>query len=428
MKFQVSKGKILQAVNIVKQAVANRTTNPILKTILVEANEDGWLILRATNNILDISAMIQAEIEEPGRVCISDLVIDLLPTFEDGKYEDNKLVNPVKFALKDMSLTVTQGKRKHRPVVMSSDKFPKKIEIEGYQELATEDTGKLIEAFQRLQISVGVTEDRRILQGFHFNPHLKMMVTGDGTRVSLRENIELPGNIANPPAKLIMSVLSNLTGLGAKDKLEIKTGPNPPAQGLVAFRGTQVIEDSPYLKWEVIVNSLDGEYPTKPGEIVPVPVKLVQENLAKNPVLEIIVNREVLSKILAICKIYSDRAFNEGKSTHVTLIKNGNGVVFSMHIPDLVEMEEPLECKIVSKEDDFKFLFHPGMCLEALGAIKAEDILLKFYEEVSPFIIQDGTDFTYLQAAMKSSKKEVKNDTSESKLEGTGTVVSSEGN
>src|SRR3990167_4515107 len=179
MKFSISKNKILQAINIVKQGVANRTTNPILKTILMEAKEDGWLMLRATNNVLDISVEVKAEIEKIGKCCVSDLVINLLPTFEDGQYKENVLVNPIKFDLTEKGLVVTQAKRKHRPVFMSSNDFPKKPEVDGYIEFT--NISNLIEAFQRLSISVGVTEDRRILQGFHLNPHLKDMVTGDGT-------------------------------------------------------------------------------------------------------------------------------------------------------------------------------------------------------------------------------------------------------
>lgn len=390
MKFQVSKQKILQAVDIVKTAVASRTTNPILKTILVEASEDGWLTLRATNNTLDISAQIKADIEEPGRICISDLVISLLPTFEEGIYKDNVLTNPVQFVVDEekLSLTVSQGKRKHRPVVMSPEEFPKKIEVTDYQEF--KDASQLIESLQRLNVAVGVTEDRRILQGFHLNPHLNMMVTGDGTRVYLRENITLPGNIANPQAKLVMSVLSNLNGLTEKDKLEVKSG------GMVAFRGTQFSNDEPYLKWEIIITGLDGEFPTTPR-------KLVQDNLAQEPKLKVQADRQVLAKILQICKVYSDRAFDEGKSTHVTMLNNSSGIVFSMHIPDLVQMEEPLECQF--EGDELKYLFHPGLALEALNTMKTETVELRFYEELSPFLILDGTDFTYLQGAMKQSNK-----------------------
>lgn len=388
MKFQVSKNKILQAVNIVKQAVANRTTNPILKTILIEAGEDGWLTLRATNNTLDISAMIEADIQEAGRVCVSDLVIDLLPTFEDGQYKDNVLTNPVKFELTEKSLIVTQGKRKHRPVFMSPDDFPKKLEVTDYQEV--KDAAQLIEAFQRLNVAVGVTEDRRILQGFHLNPHLNMMVTGDGTRAYLRENITLPGNIANPQAKLVMSVLSNLTGLTDKDKLEVKSG------GMVAFKATQFTNDNPYLKWEIIITGLDGEFPTTPR-------KLIQDNLANTPKLTIKTDKQVLSKILGICKVYSDRAFDEGKSTHLTMTKNGSGIMFSMHIPDLVEMEEPLECQY--EGDDFIYRFHPGLALEALNTMKTDAVELRFFGELTPFLILDGSEFTYLQGAMKQSSK-----------------------
>ena len=395
MKLEISKNQIMQGLNIVKQGVANRTTNPILKTILFEAKPDGWLLMRATNGVLDISTEVKAEVKKPGKVCVSDLVINLLPTFEDAIHKDAILQNPVKLEVGDKGLTVNQGKRKHRPVFMAADEFPQKMMVEDYQTLASVDIKNLIEAFQRLNVAVGVTEDRRILQGFNLNPHLSTMVSGDGTRVYLRENIKLPGNIANPPAKLIMSILSNLTALGDSDTLEVKSG------GLVAFKGTYSTSNGPYLKWEIIVNGLEGDFPGRPQE-------LILESMQKQPKLKAKVKKASISRILGICKIYADRAFNEGKSTHVTMLTTESGLMFQMYIPDLVEMDEPLECQIEGEE--LKYLFHPGLALEALDTMKAEQVELRFFGELAPFLILDGTDFIYLQGAMKQANKEEKKD------------------
>lgn len=388
MRFRVSKNTIVQAINIVKEAVASRTTNPILKTVMVEAKEDGWLSLRATNNILDITAEVKAEIEIPGKVCMSDLLISLLPTFGDAIYQDNVLTNPLQFEFTEKGLVVIQGKRKHRPTWISPDDFPKKLEITDYEVI--QEKAVLIEAFQRMSIAVGVTEDRRILQGFHINPHNQEIVVGDGVRVYFRENIALPGNIADPPARLVMPILSNLTTMSDKDILEAKLG------GLLAFKGTQIVNEEPYLKWEIIINGLDGDFPTTPK-------KLIEEAKSKKSRFSIKTNRQLLTRVLEVCNIYSKRAFDEGKSVHTILTKNGSGVMFSMHVPDLVEMEEPLECEY--EGDDFRFLFHPGLTLEALGTMKSDTVELQFFGEEAPFLMLDGSQFTYLQGAMKENKK-----------------------
>lgn len=404
MEFQVSKAAIMQGINLVKGAVAGKTTNPILKTIYMSAKSDGWVLLRATNLVMDISAEIKATVTEPGEVCISDLVTDLLPTFEEGTYKDGLLTNPIKFVFNDKGLSVTQGKRRHRPAYVPVTDFPKQLVVEGYNQLTNEQRANLIESFQRLQVSVGVTEDRRILQGFHINPHTKHMVTGDGTRVSYRGNFDIPGNIANPPAKLIMGVLSNLVSLSPKDILEIKTS------GLVAFKAQQIANDEVFLKFEILINGLDGDYPARP-------VELIDEAIARDPHLTIRADKPTLIKILEICNVYSQRAFNEGKSQHVTLMANEQGIVFSMHVPDLIEMEEPLDCKYDG--DDFTYLFHPGMALEALRIIKSDVVELVYAEPLKPFLIfeivkvktEDGeketrSDFVYLQGAMKDKKNE----------------------
>lgn len=392
MKFEISKNKLLQATNMVKQAIALKTTNPILKTVFIQA-EEGWITFRATNTISDIEVKIKAVIEKPGSCCVDSLVTDLLPTFEDGKYENNLLLNPVKISL-DKRLTISQGKRRHQPVYMDSATFPVKQEIKDYVEVNSEDKLKLIEALQRLQTSVSTLADRPVLQGFHINPHLGFIIASDGNRVSLWEDIQVPGNITTPPARILIPVLSNLLTLSENDKLEMKFGV------WSGFRAEQYLNGEPVLKWEIIFNSLSGDYPPKARDSL----KAAQE---AQPHLKIIANKELLKNILTVCKMYSDRAYNEGKGDYqVVLSKNGKGVVFSMNIADLVEMEEPLECE--SEGEELEVWFLPGMLLESLTSVKSDKAELRFFGEKAPFVLLDEAtpQYSYLQVPMAKKLKQ----------------------
>lgn len=393
MKFQISKNKLLQATNMVKQAVALKTTNPILKTVFIQA-EEGWLTFRATNTISDIEVKIKANIEKPGSCCVDSLVTDLLPTFEDGKYDaDNVLLNPVKFSL-DKRLSISQGKRRHQPVYMDSATFPIKQEIKDYVEVSSDDKLKLMEALQRLQTSVSTLADRPVLQGFHINPHLGFIIASDGNRVSLWEGITVPGNITTPPARILMPVLSNLLTLSENDKLWMKFGV------WSGFKAEQYFNGESVLKWEIIFNSLSGDFPPKARDSL----RAARE---APPSLKIIADKELLKNILTVCKMYSDRAYNEGKGDYqVVLSKNGKGVVFSMNIADLVEMEEPLECEV--EGEDLEFWFLPGMLLESLIPVKSDKAELRFFGDKVPFVLLDDAtpQYSYLQVPMAKKPKQ----------------------
>lgn len=392
MKFSVSKNKIVQFTNLVKQAISTKTTNPILKTVYLEALEDGWLILRGNSVILDIIAKIKAEVEETGQCCVDNLVLDILPTFEDARYEGDILKNPIKFHLDDGKLVLSQGRKRHRPVYQDAAQYPKPIVVGDYEEI--KDRQKLIEVFQKLQISVSTMAGRAILQGFHINPHLKQVVSGDGTRTSLWENIEFPGNIATPPARFVMTILSSISALSERDKLEAKFGV------WSGFRSQQLNNDGEIISsWEVVFSQIEGDFPTKP-------VQLIKDASSAQPKLAVMADKKAVEDVLTVAKIYSDRAYNEGRSAHVVLSKNGEGIIFSMLIPDLVEMEEPLtQCEI--EGEDFEYWFHPGMTLEALNVIKSPKVEFRFYGQNKPFLIidPDNPDYIYLQAPMIKNEK-----------------------
>ncbi|RJQ27295.1 hypothetical protein C4577_01635 [Candidatus Parcubacteria bacterium] len=394
MEFSVSKNKLLQATNLVKQAVATKATREILKTVYMKA-EEGWLTSRGTDTNMYVSISIPLEVVEPGEVCIDSLVLNLLPTFADAHYkEDGQCSNPIKFKLgrgETKRLSISQGKSRHSPIYMDPAEFPKFPEVLEYSPISFEDKAKLVQAFQRLQVSVSDLVDRRILQGFHVNPHSNYIITGDGNRISLMEGLTIPGNIGTPNAKMVMSVLSNISGLSASDVLEVKFG------NWTGFRAQQTLDGQVISKWEVIINTLAGEFPT-------IALESIQNAKRARTKLEVLVDKKALDNALSVCKIYSDAATEAGKINYAKLAKTQDGVIFSMEIPELVsDMVQPLDCEATG--DDFEILLHPGTLLEALPTVKSEKVKLQFYGPRLPFLMFDLEEekYTYLQVPMAAN-------------------------
>lgn len=68
MKFTVNSGALNEALQSLK--VASGSVDPMLRVVLVEADDAGSLRLTATDTTLQITASISAQVEEPGRITI----------------------------------------------------------------------------------------------------------------------------------------------------------------------------------------------------------------------------------------------------------------------------------------------------------------------------------------------------------------------
>ena len=70
MKFRCKQQILAKAVNIVSKAVSLRTTIPILKGILIKA-ENGKIRMYASNLDIAISDTIEADVEEEGSIVVT---------------------------------------------------------------------------------------------------------------------------------------------------------------------------------------------------------------------------------------------------------------------------------------------------------------------------------------------------------------------
>jgi len=366
MEFDIDKLTILPALNFVSQAVVVKSAIPIFKTILISA-EKGSVIVRATNNIFDMRYTVPANVKLEGSCCVDSMLVGLLDCFSDDLIHFKK----------GARLSITQGSRRHQLVYVDPEMFPQLPDISVNYE--TVDAKSLSRALMCCLGSCLVAGDRPILQTYYINPHTRQIITGDGTRVSLYTDIKVPGNSANPPAKILSSVLlPGIRSLDSETTLEACFGVRS------GFRTAN---------WEIFITSLSGEFPAVAG-------KIILDALHVEPKLTVTFDKLELKNVLRVCSLYANRAYTENKQAQSSMVyEGGNSLRFAMDIVDLSKVDEPIKKFEAKGVDNFEILINPTYLLGVLDNIIADVVEVRFFSNIKPFLVLDRKDpnYVYLQ-------------------------------
>jgi len=382
MKFNVKQEVFVKWFALVSQAIGAKTTNPILKTVLLEAKENNELSLRANNDFMEISVSFPADVLEVGSCCIDNFSLSMVSKFDVGK--------DVSFS-KAKRLTISQGGRSHRPVYIEPSEFPSKMICEDYQEA---DNKGFVAVLRKAFVSVSSLSDRPIFQAFHINPETKEIVTGNGDSITLFQEISFGRSVANVPAKIIYPLLNQIEALSKNDKFQISLGE------VNGFKGDIWDEESEKfsVRWEIVLNSIQGEFLQGVGT-------LVKNYLKKEPVLRFSIKKHIIKNALTICAAYHNKASVDGKA-YQTVLKHENGELeLSMEIKDFSEVKEPLEYDSLEGEN-FLIWLHSLDLLKGVDS-SGQNLEFRFFAKNEPFIILDSEfpNCAYLQTCMVDPKE-----------------------
>ena len=88
MRFSCEQSSLSKALGIVSKAVSVRTTIPVLKSILLEAREDGQLKMSASDLDLSIEKTIDVRVDEPGSIAVNaKLFMDIIRKMPAGNVD-----------------------------------------------------------------------------------------------------------------------------------------------------------------------------------------------------------------------------------------------------------------------------------------------------------------------------------------------------
>jgi DNA polymerase III sliding clamp (beta) subunit (PCNA family) len=397
MEFSLLKSVFVNSLQFASKSLPTKSTNPIMKTFLISADEQGISFRANSRNSQSYLLLKGAEAKKQGSICVDYIILNAISLFDDGE---------IKFSFAKNKLVVSQGKRKHQIAWFDpeTEKFPKKEEVENYREY---DPTKLFEVLSRLNLTIGPGTQKPHEQAFFLNTHEKFITSGDGVSFSYYSDFEFPlleedkpFPMALPYATMVMSSVPSFSR-SEGDRFFISLG-NQNAFKIV----------SENIEREFRFSSFQGEY-SQAG------VKAIRKALEIKPTLQVKVQKEVLIKLLSICKMYSDRALDEGKTNStLIMISQAEGVPqvqLKMNVKGIAdEVIEPIPTTdLLITDETFTLKFHPGNLLEAVKLIVSPTVELRFFDYKRPFIMLDSEvpQYVYLQTPMllpkEVEKKEV---------------------
>ncbi len=206
MKFTCPQQTLAKALNVVSKAITNRTTIPILKGILLEA-ENGQLTLTASDLELSIETKIDVQVAEAGSLVISaKLFSDIIRKLPSGMVEiEEKENNTAVVRCMNSEFTI---------VCQPADEFPNTGDVDETNSIRLEKE-LFKDMVRRTSFAASVDESKGIILGvlIDISSDLVQMVALDGYRLAItREHIQgdsaqkmiIAARILNEVNKVIM--------------------------------------------------------------------------------------------------------------------------------------------------------------------------------------------------------------------------------
>lgn len=178
MKFICEQQSLSKALNIISKALLGRTTIPILKGILISAEND-TLTLTASDIDITIEKIINADVIDAGEIVIpAKLLIDLI-----RKLPNEEII----FELKENSnILIRCNKSKFNLLSFSADEYPIDKKIENHTDIKIK-TSDFIYMVKRTAFATSPDENKGTITGvlLEIKKDSISMVATDGFRMAL---------------------------------------------------------------------------------------------------------------------------------------------------------------------------------------------------------------------------------------------------
>ncbi|MHB9781434.1 DNA polymerase III subunit beta [Streptococcus sp. 10F2] len=367
-QFSVNKNFFLHALNTVKRAISTKNAIPILSTLKMEVEPEG-ITLTGSNGQISIENFIPIDQEDAG------LVIDAPGSL---LLEANFFINvvsslpSVELDLKEIEhqqLVLKSGKSEITLKGKDSNQYPRIQEVSAKNPLLLE-TKVLKELISETAFAASSQESRPILTGVHFvlndQKELKTVAT-DSHRLS-QKLIQLDNAGDHFDVVIPSRSLKEFTAV-FDDSIETVE---------VYFAHNQMLFKSEYISF--YTRLLEGNYPDT-DRLIP-----------KDFNSQITFNVAHLRQAMERARLLSNATQN---GTVKVEIKD-QMVRSYVHSPEVGQVDEELETvKLVG--DDLSISFNPNYLIEALKAIKAEEVELSFISPIRPFTLKGIEDDHLIQ-------------------------------
>ncbi len=370
IKITLERDLLVKSLSHIQSVVERRQTIPILANVLLEATEEngGTLLLRATDNEIEISDKISASVEQTGSLTVSaHKLYDVVKKLPDGAQ--------VTCAYQEATsqLAVTRGRSRFALAPISAEGFPT-MQVEEAACTFTLPSTQLLDLIDKTQFAMSTEETHYNLNGIYLHEAekdgkalLKVAAT-DGHRLATA-SIDLPEGAKGLPAVIVpRKTIGELTKLLTETEQDLQV---IVSQNQIRFSFGDVILAS---------RLIDGAFPDYEKVIPTGNDKFLEVDSAA---LTTLVDR--------VAVIFE-------KSRGIKLILKKGVLVVSAANSEEGMAEDEMEAGYDGETLEIGFNYR--YLLDILAQIKGGTVRFSLQDGMSPVILQDANNETALYVLM----------------------------
>ena len=353
MRFSLQREVFLKPLTQVVNVVERRQTLPVLANLLAQV-QDGQLSLTGPDLEVEMVARTQVDDAEDGEVTIpARKLFEIVRALPDG--------SKVTVSQAGDKITVQAGRSRFSLASLSANDFPAIDEVETTERIRVPEAA-LKELIERTSFAMAQQDVRYYLNGLLFDlgeDRLRCVAT-DGHRLALCE-APLEANISTKrqiilPRKGVTELQRLLEGGDRELELELDRSHLRVKRDDVTFTSKLI----------------DGRFPDY-AAVIPIGADR-----------EVQVNREVLRAALQRAAILSNEKYRG-----VRVEVSPGQLKISAHNPEQEEAQEEIEAE--TTVDDLAVGFNVNYLLDALGALRDEDVVLQLRDANSSALVREAS-------------------------------------
>jgi DNA polymerase-3 subunit beta len=363
MRFITQQKDLSDALQIVKTAVATKTTMPILTYIYLKGEND-TLYLQSNNLEIGLSLSIPVILEEKGEVCLpGELFVDIV----------NKLPSvTLEFSVNERNrATIHAGYSDIEIQGESAEEFPK-LSLENIDPKIYISRENFMKGIKQTIFAAAEDEIKQVLTGILIESKDGYInfVAVDGHRLSL---VKIPSSIEIQSAIIPAKSLKEFQRIASKIKTQ-DIG--------ISLLDSQILFkcDSIYFTSRL----LQGQFPAY-DKIIPTDFSIGFR-----------CKREELLEVLERMEVFA----SADQTNTVKISVSTNEVVLSSLTSERGAGREIIPAEVFGSEERLEIGFNVEYLMEPLENLDSEDIELKFTSDLGPALIRIPDDETYIYVLM----------------------------
>ncbi len=364
MKFSVSKELLVTPLQLVSGAVEKRQTLPVLANLLLKV-ENGQLIITATDLEIEMSSSIPLEGEYiEGDITVpARKLLDICKSLSGDK--------PITVQLEENRLKLSSGRNRFSLSTISAQEFPN-IEEAIFDVTIDVDSQALKALFDKTQFAMALQDVRYYLNGMlvEVNSQKLLSVATDGHRLALSSM-----TLAKPVSEDLIQAIVPRKGILEAGKL-LSSNQQTCTLSLSSNHIRIVLGDFVFTS-----KLIDGRFPEYD--------KVLPKNAQRLLVAEKDKLRDAFQRASILC--------NE-KFRGVRLNIEDNKL--SIHANNPEQEEAEIELDVDYSSEALEIGFNVGYLLDALNAIKSENVRFNLGDASSSVLIENAEDSDSLYVVM----------------------------